>query len=179
MGTIRKPLFVKLFTGMLSGDPSLFDAAEAALSERYGPVDLRSGVLPWPVTDYYRNELGDSLLRKFIFFERPADPGDLASCKMFTNELEDRFAVPAAGKTRRRINIDPGYVTEAKVVLASTKDFSHRVYLGAGIYAEATLEFHDGAYVPTRTTYPEFRSDDMRRLFSEARVLLRRDLGRK
>lgn len=180
MGSIRIPLPVKLFSGMISGDPSLFDEAETALAERYGPVDLRSEIVPWPVTEYYREEMGAPLLRRFVFFERPVDPGALPSCKIFTNALEERFSTrDPGGILRRRINLDPGYMTEAKVVLASTKDFAHRVYLGEGIYAEVTLEFHDGVYAPSRTTYPEFRTVEMQRLFSHARARLRNDLGRK
>jgi hypothetical protein len=178
MSAIHPPIPVKLFIGMLSNDPGLFDAAAEPLLAEYGPVDLRSEPVPWDHTDYYRNEMGSDLLRSFLFFERLADPGNLAVIKHFTNHLEERFSRVSGGLRKRRINLDPGYATEAKVVLASAKDFSHRVYLCEGVYAEVTLQFHGTTFHPIETTYPDFRTVYVRELFTKARESLRTSLHR-
>lgn len=175
MGKIRPPLPVKLFVGMLSPEPELFDACSLILQREFGPVDSSSGCMPWDSSDYYRGEMGQNIFRKFFFFEQIVDPGRLSQIKNFTNALENNYAVNAAGGLRRRINLDPGYVTEAKVVLASTKDFAHRVYIGDGIYAEVTLKYSakDRSFVPHELTYPDYRTATQLALFNRVREDLR------
>ncbi len=173
MGIIRMPRPAKLFVGMLSSDSALFESCSRMLSSAYGPVDHESAVRRWDFSEYYRQEMGPALLRKFLFFEHPIDPGLLASVKRFTNDLEGRFSAHSETGLRRRINLDPGYVTEAKVVLASTKDYAHRVYLGEGIYAEVTLRYQGGRFVALDTTYPDYRTEESLESFKKAREMLR------
>jgi hypothetical protein len=178
MAKTRDPLPVKLFIGMLSSDPALFNECTKIICEKYGPVDYQSEVLPWDKTDYYQDEMGEGIVRKFIFFERLMDPGDLPKVKLFTNEIEKDFALRTGTTTRRRINLDPGYVTEAKVVLATTKDFAHRVYIGSNIYAEVTLRYNtrDRHFTHCDYTYPDYRTDAYQTVFIKARDLLREAL---
>jgi hypothetical protein len=180
MGVIRNPIPAKLFTGMLSPDPALFDECAGLLHAAYGPLDYESDVMPWDTTDYYRDEMGARIFRKFIFFKDLIDPGSLAAVKSFSNALEDRLAVKTPNGSRRRINLDPGYVTEAKVVLATTKDFSHRVYIGGNIYAEVTLRYSnkERSFTACDHTYFDFRTDTYKLLFNTARNMLREGLNR-
>jgi hypothetical protein len=176
MGNIHLPKPVKLFVGMLSPDPGLFDACADFLRSEYGPIDYRRGPEAWNFTDYYHEEMGADLFRTFIFFERLMDPGKLPGIKHLTNRLEERFAIRQGDASRRRINLDPGYVTEAKVVLATTKDYAHRVYIGQGIYAEVTLRYQGERYTPLDTTYPDYQTNESIDMFSRARELLRASL---
>lgn len=178
MGVIRTPLPVKLFTGMFSPEPALFEECAGLLSASYGPIDLESDVLPWNTTDYYRDEMGAQLYRKFIFFKEIVDPERLSEIKIFTNNIEKQFSLMTATGSSRRINVDPGYVTEAKVVLATTKDFSHRVYIGNNIYAEVTLQYSskERTFIASDHTYFDFRTDAYRLLFNSARDMLREGL---
>ena len=175
MADIRPPLPVKMFIGMISAEPALFDACASVLTAHYGPLDFKSEVLPWNRTDYYRNEMGSELYRMFLFFERLMDPGTLPSLKHFTNALERTFAVPAGHGLRRKINLDPGYVTEAKVVLATAKDFAHRIYIGEELYAEVTLRYNmkDRSFAPHEYTYPDYDSETYLALFNRVRKNLR------
>ncbi len=181
MGTLRHPLPVKLFVGMLSPERPLFDACAEILIKEYGPLEAESALFPWCGTDYYRDELGFNILRKFLFFERTIDPGALSSIKHFTNRLERTYAVQSGDTLRRRINLDPGYITEAKVVLATTKDFVHRLYIGDGIYAEVTLRYDakQRSFEPHDHTYPDYRAQEYLDLFNAARENLRADLSKK
>ena len=167
MGTARQPEPVKLVVSILSGDEALLEEAEARLQEAFGPVDYRSGLLPFHHTAYYEPEMGPNLKRRIVAFQRLVDPGDLATIKGRTNALEAGWAV--GGK--RRVNLDPGYVDLAKLVLASTKDHGHRVYLGQGIYAEVTLQYRGGRFQPWPWTYPDYASEEYCRLFGEIRAL--------
>jgi hypothetical protein len=181
MGEPRIPAPVKLFVGMLSPEIELFDICTELLSAKYGPVDYHSESLRWNSTDYYQDEMGGSILRKFIFFNRLVDPAILADTKLLTNSIETRYSSTGGSAVYRRINLDPGYVTEAKVVLASTKDFSHRVYLCLGIYAEVTLHYANRGktFLPFEHTYPDFRTKESMVMFNRAREMLRTTLHKK
>ncbi len=179
MAKIRPPLPVKLFIGLLSSDRALLDRCASLLQDRYGPLDFRSPEALWDHTDHYAPELGNGLLRTFLFFQELIDPGDLPEIKHFTNSIEERFTAAAEGPARRSVNIDPGYLTEARVVLASAKDYAHRVYIGRDIYAEATLLFRDGSFRVRDHTYPDFRADTVIRMFNGMREVLRKELQQR
>ena len=178
MGALRSPLPAKLFIGILSAE-DLFQECETLLKREYGATDYETAILTWDGTNYYREEMGSGIKRKFIFFKELIDPGTLSEIKIFTNNLEARFAGAASNGSRRRLNLDPGYVTEAKVVLATTKDFPHRVYIGKSIYAEATLRYSSSGktFMSFDHTYPDYRTETYRGFFNEARDLLRKRLN--
>ena len=167
MGAIKTPLPVKLFIPMFTGEPALFERTEETLVERFGPLDYRSARLPFTHTDYYTAEFGAPLLRQFIAFERLVDPESLPATKRYTNDLEQRWSEGG----RRRINLDPGHLSAAKLILATTKDHSHRLYLGQGIYAEVTLSWHHGDWQTLPWTYPDYASDAYRAILREVRTL--------
>lgn len=157
MGQPTFPRPVKLLIALLSADAVLFAEAEEDLTTIYGPIDFASEVFPWNMTEYYREEMGENLLRKFIAFERLIPPEDLVRIKLETNRKERALSGAASDDEPRRINLDPGYIDETKLVLASTKDQAHRLYLSQGIYAEVTLLYHHKAFHPFLYTYEDYR----------------------
>jgi len=167
MGKIEEPTPVKLIASMFTAERGLFEVAREKLVEEFGPIDYESELLPFDHTDYYAPEFGENLVRQFVAFERLIDPGRLAEVKRFTNALEMELAVEG----KRRINIDPGYVSLSKLVLATTKNYSHRIYLGGGIYAEVTLHFRKGSFEPWEWTYPDYASREYCELFNRIREL--------
>jgi len=152
MGLVHAPDPVKLVIAMLGITQNSLEEAEAALMATFGGIDLRSQDLPFTHTRYYEREMGAGLLRRIVSFTTLVDPGELASTKLATNAIEASLALEG----QRRVNLDPGYLTAAKLVLATTKNNAHRIYLGQGIYAEVTLAYHDGAYRPWPWTYPDY-----------------------
>jgi hypothetical protein len=178
MSTIAPPLPIKLFVGMLSRDPSLFLSCAETLSRELGALQFTSPVRPWNHTTYYTREMGPDLLRQFLFFETIRDPDILAEVKYRTQQLERKHAEQRDGELRRQVNLDPGYITEAKVVLATAKDFPHRISIGRGVYAESTLHYSRDAhgFVPVEHTYPDFCAEEVRQWFTEARERLRKVL---
>jgi hypothetical protein len=175
MGSIRAFTPVKLFAGILAAQAPLIREAETLLSAEYGPVDHRSDVLSFDFTDYYRQETGDSILRVFLAFERLIDAHQLPEVKRRTNALEAGFSSRATG-VKRPVNIDPGYLENSKVVLASTKNFYHRIYLGQGIFGEVTLHFKAGAFQFFPWTYPDYQSPGYQKFFLELRRIYRDQL---
>jgi hypothetical protein len=164
VGQIQTPRPVKLFVGMLAGRAELFEIAQKEMSARLGPVDAASDAMPFDFTDYYKDEMGPNLQRKFVAFENLINPKELVSSKLFTNELEEKIS-ERFGSERRLINLDPGYISLSKLVLASTKDYSHRIYLGDGIFAEVTLHYANKQFSPWPWTYPDYKTEPYRRFF--------------
>ncbi|HHD12072.1 MAG TPA: DUF4416 family protein [Deltaproteobacteria bacterium] len=173
----KKPEKVKLFASILSGNPELIEAAMDRLSERFGTIDYMSPLLPFDHTDYYEKEMGRALVRRIASYEKLIDADELADIKLLTNSIEDEF-LTADG--RRQVNIDPGYLALDKVVLASCKNYSHRVYLKDGVYAEVTLRYsaRSKEYEAFQWTYPDYREPAMQGLFSEIRRRYSKQIGR-
>jgi hypothetical protein len=157
MGIPTPPQPVKLLIALLSADPELFAITIAHLQKHYGPIDLKSEIFPWHTTNYYREEMGDALLRQFVSCAELISPEDLVRIKLETNALEFTLADTTAPQSPRRVNLDPGYLDAAKLVLASTKNQAHRLYLSQGIYAEVTLLYHHKAFHPFIYTYEDYR----------------------
>ncbi|MBI4481737.1 MAG: DUF4416 family protein [Acidobacteria bacterium] len=173
-----EPETVKLFVAILTGQPELLPRTREELEVLFGPVDLASEVLAFDQTRYYETEMGSGLKRQFLGFQRLFPPGDLARAKTLTNWLEEDWARGTSGG--RPVNLDPGYVEPSKVVLASTKNFYHRVYLKDGIYAEVTLRFRKGSFQHFPWTYPDYRGEAYQRflLLLRKRYLEQRRLER-
>ncbi|MCG3126683.1 MAG: hypothetical protein CHACPFDD_01535 [Phycisphaerae bacterium] len=173
MGRIRAPRPVKLFVGMLSSDRDLMRRCAQLLSRCFGPLDLSSDVWPFTFTDYYAAEMGPGLLRQFISFASLIPADTLAEIKRQTNQLEQQVAEECLADTDHRpVNLDPGYMDPGKLVLATTKDRSHRIYLGAGIFAEVTLHYMNNAWRAWPWTYPDYQSRDYLAYFDALRARL-------
>ena len=165
MGTAREPQPVKLIVSLLTGDPGLLAGVKEALSGAFGPIDFESELLPFDHTDYYAPEFGPGLQRQIVTFAVLVDPGDLPTIKHKTNEMEQANAFDGS----RLVNIDPGYVSLGKMVLASTKNHAHRLYLGEGIFGEGTLTYQRGRFRAWPWTYPDYASDRYCALFDQIR----------
>jgi hypothetical protein len=146
--------------------------AEKVLAAHWGPVDDRSALIPFTFSDYYQKEMGAGLLRGWLSFEQLISPDALAALKTAANGFETTFAA-AKG---RSVNIDPGYITMAKLVLASTKDYSHRIYLSSGIYAEVTMLYSHHRYVTLPWTYLDYQSSPAIEFFTRVREKFHRQL---
>jgi hypothetical protein len=165
MGKVEEPLPVKLIASMFTGSGELLEEAKVRLNQEFGLIDYESELLPFDHTTYYAAEFGEDLKRRFVAFAELVHPDKLAEIKLLTNALEMGWAVEG----KRRINIDPGYVSHSKLVLATTKDHAHRIYLAQGIYAEVTMYFRDGTFQPWPWTYPDYASPPLIAIFNQIR----------
>lgn len=172
MGIPKIPEPAKLIVGLIFV-PEFHDAALTRLEEEFGPITLRSIVIPFDKTDYYEPEMGKGLQRQWIAFKELVEQDKIVEVKLKTNEIEREWMEEGS----RKVNIDPGYVTESKLVLATTKNYSHRIYLGRGIYAEVSLIFRRKVgFEPLPWTYPDYRSEEALEFFNTVRDELKRDL---
>lgn len=141
----------------------------AELVQRFGPVDYETELLPFDHTGYYEQELGAPLFRRLLGFARPLPLDGLKDFKLATNAMEVRLARPDGA---RRVNLDPGLVTLERLLLASGKNFTHRVYLGSGIWADLTLIYNKRqGWVDLPWTFPDYATKDMKGRLTELRAL--------
>ena len=169
MGLPTSPPPVKLIVALLSAESALFTEARKELEPRYGQIDIVSDILPWNTTNYYREEMGENLLRQFVSFAELISPEDVVRIKIETNALEFSLSGATTAESPRRVNLDPGYLDATKLVLASTKNQAHRLYLSQGIYAEVTLLYHHKAFHPFIYTYEDYRWPETHAFLRQAR----------
>ncbi len=162
----------KLIIGLLLGDKALLSPAADQLKSAYGEIDRVSPWFEFDFTEYYRAEMGAPLYRRILVFERLIEQQQLARIKLATNLVEQAFVV----KDRRRINIDPGYLLLERLVLATGKNYSHRIYIGDQIYADLTLIYQNGDYQALPWTYPDYADDTMRAFLRQVRHKYAADL---
>jgi len=163
---IRKKINpVLLISGVLFYDDEVCAKAERLLQRKIGKFKLVSDTYPFKHTTYYADELGEDIKRKYIIFDREIDPKELAEIKNKTNTIERILSKDR----RRQVNIDPGYLHLAKLVLASAKDFSHRIYIGKGIFAEVTLLFVNKTFQTMPWTYPDYKQPQTIEFFNTVR----------
>ncbi|MEN6578015.1 MAG: DUF4416 family protein [Phycisphaerales bacterium] len=163
---------VKLIVGILASDERCLAAAREAVLGALGPADLFSEVWAFDQTDYYADELGPRVLRQFVSIEQLIDPGDLANIKHRTNEIEQQLAAVLAMPFPRPVNLDPGVIEPSKLILASTKNFAHRIYIGRKMYAEVTLVFDKGQWRLLPYTFPDYKRAEYHEFFSMVRSRL-------
>ncbi len=161
MWELKDPKPVKLIIGILAAEQKALLAAMEAIEDKLDSIDLASDVWPFNQTDYYKDQTGTNILRQFVSTERLIDPGKLAKIKHKTNKLEQKLVHRLSSIVHpplpRPVNLDPGIIEPSKLVLATTKNYSHRIYIGKKIYAEVTLIFDKGCWCPLAYTYPDYR----------------------
>jgi len=180
MGQTRPPKPVKLIVGMLSQQAALFDLAQQQMQTLWGTIDVHSEVMPFNYTDYYKTQMGAALLRKFVSFADLIDPIKLADIKHLSDQMEMTISQMPEGRqlgVARPINLDPGYIEPSKLVLASTKNYSHRIYIGNSMYAECTLHFYKGRWHGWPFSYPDYTSGNYDSFLNQARHLLTEQLS--
>jgi len=155
MSQPRPPKPAKLVISCLTKDKKVFGEVAQRLSESFGQPDVISQWLAFENTDYYKPEMGAPLFRRLMAYHDLMEQEGLPDVKIMTNALENRFAT--AGK--RLVNMDPGYLLAERFVLATGKNYAHRIYLRAGIYGDLTLVYHKGGFQGLDWTYPDYAGE--------------------
>ncbi len=174
MGKIKRHLPVKSFAAIAYNDQINLESVLSIIQNLFGKIDKQSAVYDYDsFTNYYTPELGVNLKKLFISFEQLIAPESLPDLKIKSNNLEIKYKKSA----KRVFNIDPGYLTQAKVVLATTKDYSHRLYLGQGIYGDLHLYFSNKSLQAQPWTYPDYKQELAVNFFNELRQIYNTQLG--
>jgi len=147
---------VKLIFSLFAKNAELINDTVGVLSSSFGQPDFISAVIPFDYTDYYGAEMGENLVRRFMTMEKLIRPEELPDVKLVTNEIEDKLAA----NEQRGINIDPGYISKAHLILATGKSYTHRPYLWDGIYADLTLIYQGKKFCSLPWTYPDYADEN-------------------
>jgi hypothetical protein len=166
MSKPKSPAPAKLVIGCFTSDKAILEDVAPKLSQSFGPPDVISGWLPFEHTDYYASEMGSPLFRRLMAFRELIQPDTLVDIKLFTNDLEGQFSTHG----KRLVNIDPGYLLAERFVLATGKNYSHRIYLRAGIYADLTLIYRKSRFHSLDWTYPDYAGDAIRAFLETVRL---------
>lgn len=165
MSQPHEPDPVKLISSLFSPDKDLIDTVIGEMAKIFGSVDWISPELLFDRTKYYAREMGWPLHRRFISFSQLAPADHLVEIKLKTNEVEQQHI----REGNRLVNIDPGYISPERLILATGKNYVHRVYLKKGIYADLTLLFQRGSFGPLKWTYPDYAAPEIIGFFNEIR----------
>jgi hypothetical protein len=173
MSLPQPPKPAKLVIGCFLKEKHLAADIVKAVVEKFGPVDMTSPWFPFNLTTYYNDEMGTPLFRRMLAFKRLIKQSALANIKLFTNDLEREYSIHG----RRRVNIDPGYLLHERFVLATGKNYSHRIYIGREIYADLTLVYQKGRFNKMPWTYPDYASENVMTFLEWVRKKYVIDLG--
>jgi hypothetical protein len=165
MSVPQEPGKAKLIIGLFMKEKDLLKPFAVELQNTFGPVDMVSPWIPFDFTDYYTSEMGAPLFRRLLAFENLIGQDQLVYVKSCTNNLEARYAM----HQKRRINADPGILSHERFVLATGKNFTHRIYLKNGIFADLTLIFTGGRFQVLPWTYPDYRDPKMLNFLEKTR----------
>jgi len=160
---------VKLVMSAIYSDPQVWLSLLKSLEEKFGETDYSSKEMPFNYTSYYEKEMGAPLFRELVSFVRLIPAEELAGIKIFTNQLE----LGASEGGKRKVNLDPGYLSLDHLVLATGKSCAHRIYLRDGIWADLHLIYESGGFQPLKWTYPDYRSQSLLSLFNRLREVLK------
>lgn len=175
MGVEKEFHQVKFFSGFIYRDKNIYQAVKTKLAGIFSPVDLESEAFNFDFTTYYNKEMGTPLFRSFISFKALIPPGQLPDIKLLTNKIEIETAVEG----KRTVNLDPGYLSEANVIIATTKNNYHRVPLQKGIYAHMEYVIKGKKICPLEWTYPDFKSAGYLDFFQELHQLYKKQVKQK
>ena len=165
MSVPQIPRLAKLVIGIITIELKLIENLVVELASQFGQIDLVSSWMHFNYTSYYEPEMGSPLFRRVFAFKPLISQCDLSACKLATNKIEHHYSQNG----RRQVNIDPGYMLRERFVLASGKNFSHRIYVGAGIYADLTLIYQKGSFQKLPWTYPDYSDDGMLKFLEQVR----------
>ncbi|GIX05958.1 MAG: hypothetical protein KatS3mg115_0361 [Candidatus Poribacteria bacterium] len=165
MATPKRYPPVKPICGVLYADPEAWRLARGRLEEAFGSIESETEPVPFVHTAYYESEMGPTH-RLYLAFERLRPAEFLVEAKWTTNRIETELRRPEGG---RRVNLDIGYLSAAKVVLATMKDYGHRIYLGRGVLGDVELHYQSGAFRPWPWTYPDYAEPETRAFFVAVR----------
>jgi hypothetical protein len=166
MGTVKAHLPVKYFVAFAFTPEIAVKRAIAEVENIFSSIDFVSETYDYTqFTKYYTREMGAHITKQYLVFERLMPPEQLPAIKLATNQLEHRYK----HKDRRRINMDPGYMSEAKIVLATTKNYAHRIYLNSGIFADLHLQYVHKQFQAMPWTYPDYQTPEILRFFEQVR----------
>ena len=167
MGAALDFEYEKLIIGFIYNTVENFERALKIMTDKFGPVDFMTEEFSFTneFSSYYDEELGGEARRRIVSFERLVDPTLQADIKTFTNSVEADFSIDG----NRKVNLDPGFLSHGRLLLATTKKTGFRIPLKDGIYTELTLYYARGAWQKLPWTYRDYQSERVQTFLTTVR----------
>ena len=175
MSKPQEPLPAKLGIGVIYKEKTAADSAWRVMEKNWGAIDVLWEARSFDYTEYYEAEMGHPLYRRWVFFRDLVPQDRLTEIKWQALEIEKQWTL----QEKRRLNLDPGLITAERLVLATGKNYSHRIYLGKGIFGDLSLIFHKGTYRPLAWTYPDYKDEPAIEMFNKIREKYLGDISKK
>ncbi|UCG62198.1 MAG: DUF4416 family protein [Candidatus Zixiibacteriota bacterium] len=169
MARILKPPPGRLVVSIIYSSMDALADSVKTLEKRFGRVQYETLEIPCAQRDEYKEEMGEELLRRFYSFESPVARDTLPALKAACYKIEPKFSDTVEDYHFRTVNIDPGILTPSTLVMASHKEYNHRVYIRDGVYAEIALIHAHGKFCRLPWTNPDFCADEAIDFFERVR----------
>ncbi len=176
MSILKKAKRVKLVIAFFSNDIKLLNRVESRLVKKYGKIDYETSDFDFIETDYYNEEMGNNLKTRYVSFNKLAERDKLPDIKKYCCKLERIYSINKDEKNRRLVNIDPGFLSLENFILATGKAYSHRIYLGKGVWADLTLIYQKENFINLAWTYPNYQSNKIKNALVEIREIYHRQI---
>lgn len=176
MSILKKPKKVKLVIAFFSNDIELLNKIESRLKKKYGKIDYKTSDFDFKETDYYNEEMGNDLKTRYISFQKLVKRDKLPEIKKFCSKLENIYSTLKEDQNRRSVNIDPGLLSLENFILATGKPYSHRIYLGKGVWADLTLIYQKEDFINLPWTYPNYQSKKIKAALLEIRDIYHKQI---
>jgi hypothetical protein len=167
---------VVAFCAVISRHAEVRTWARERLAGLWGTLEPEDAAVAFEAEDYYSEAMGEGLQKVMVAATAVRDPAELADWKLATNALEAECAASGRWPEGRPLNLDPGYISQSKLVLATVKDRDHRLYLRDGIFAEVTLRRLRSGWVDNPWTYRDYRGSQVKAFAEACRSRLRAHL---
>ena len=171
MSELTNPVPVNLIIAVMYTDESLMTEVRDIIQKKYGPVDKTSEIFVFSdISPYYDPEMGAGIKKVIFSFEKTVARDFLVEVKLDCVNIEKQYSENG----KRNINLDPGLISLENFILATGKNYSHRIYLGKGVFAEVTLMFGKKNEIKELPwTYRDYLFEPARTFLLETRELYR------
>lgn len=133
-------------------------------TEEYGPSEILRPAFN-PLMEYYSKEMAGELGRFLVITQNVYSRSELLKSKLLSLEWERKFAV----QEKRTVNVDTGFLSLENFLLATTKNYSHRIFIGDDIFADLTFEFKHGKFQALPWTYPDYQDPQKLSFLTQSR----------
>jgi len=161
MARIQKPPPGQLIVSIIYSHIDAVVDALRLLEKQFGRVRCETVDIQYTNTDRYEEEMGSNLVRRLFSFEKLVERDSLPEIKSVCQEIERQLGDQVGDFVFRAANLDPGVLTPDNLVMASNREYNHRIYLADGVFAEIQLIWAHGQFTRLPWTNHDFCDDEV------------------